>query len=185
MLLDDLEKRYGAQQKLSGFFNFAAMLPLSLCYVEVPYRVAALRDRRAKRNIFESSPFRKEIYTWFGQNFKSELLDMGISNQNIDIMIEHGMKPKLPNGQPYDFTIDHIKSLWLGGSNTMRNLCFLPGKLNHFKNVLEEMQKPLEGQEEPETILTIVPALKRGAHTGVPYIEGGYLPRTKNAGMYL
>lgn len=185
MLLDDLEKRYGTQQKLGDFFNFAANLPPSLCYVEVPYRTINPKTCQAARSQFESQTHRKVIYEWFGRNFGPELIDMGISCQSVDIMVEHGIRPKTPSGRPYDFTIDHMKSLWLGGSNKMKNLCFLPGKLNHFKNVLEQMQKPLEGQDIPEMILTIMPVTKRGVRTGVPYFEDGYLPRTKNAGLKL
>jgi len=106
-----------------------------------------------------------------------------IPSFEIDIMREFGRRPKGRNGERLDFTIDHIKSLFLNGQNTKHNWCLLPGKLNHFKNVLEGLQIVQKQPEKKGLLLTIVPKSVKGEHAAVPIIGGGFTPRTKNAGL--
>lgn len=184
--LSDLEAEFGNRPKLAGFFNFARSMPSSLIYEWRKYTIIPPKNVKRLRSSFNKSEFKIKTYQYFGSTYGAELVEMGITNTEIDRMISEGRRPKHKNGQPLDFTIDHMTSLGLGGLNDVRNFCFLPGKFNHFKDVLERLQigdNTVPGQRGE--VLTILPSKTGNKINRVPYFEGGYQPRVKNAGLKL
>ena len=184
--LRELERAHKDRIGLSGFFSFAHSLPPSLSFSIRSYTIATpLSVKRLRRN-FDRASKKRTIYKFFGQHFGNELLRMGVSHREIDNMVSKGLRPRDRFGNPLDFTVDHIKSLGLGGNNDLSNFCMLPGKYNHFKDVLERLQIGYE-QKPGQTgaYMTIVPTWYGSRRNRVPYFEGGYQPRIKNAGLKL
>ena len=178
-ILQDLERRYGQRKSLKGFFEFAGQLPESLEYVEVTYETKPPEYIREKRDTFETH--RSDFYRQFAEAHGEDLLAMGISNTAIDRMLQFGYRPKSRLGEVLDISIDHILSLQFGGNNSFRNICLLSGKINHFKNILEQLQ--INTQEGSNKIITIMPKYINGRRAAVPIIQGGFKPRIKNAGL--
>ncbi len=182
-LLQPLIKHYSDMPRAKDMFNFAANLPLSLEFVEIPLRLANSDHVATLRKRLGKTKRRRTLYQMFGAKCGRLLQAMGITNPEIDKMVEEGLRPKSPGGEPLDFTIDHMLSLSLGGTNEFANLCLLPGKLNHLKNVLERMQieRP-RGAAKDGLLTTIMPRMASDHREQVPFIEGGYGIRIENAG---
>jgi hypothetical protein len=184
-ILDALQKKHEQNPRLRDFFAFAAQIPPSLTYQKIFYSLRRPERVHILRREFKKMVFRQNLYRWFGENYGGELVTMGIPNREVDSMISSGTRPKDHRGERLDFSIDHIQSLSIGGKNSLTNFCFLPGKLNHFKGILEDLQitQP-DGTRKPEgTLVTLVPKRVKGRYNAVPYIEGGYPPRISNKGV--
>ena len=166
-VLQYLEDRYGEREKLSGFFNFAAQLPESLEYRIIEYSLQPQKIVAQRRKEFMA--LTPSIYRWLAKEHPIGLLEMGVSHTEIDTMRVSGRRPKGRNFERLDFTIDHMKSLFLGGNNRRKNFCLLSGKFNHFKNVLETLQIN-ELETHTGNILTIYPRSINGQQVAVPYI---------------
>lgn len=180
--LDLLECKFKDRPNLKEFFDFAANLPPSLEYRVIEYtrpsskKIAQLRDKFGK-------PSRKRtMYRWFAKNYQAELLLMNVPKAEIDRMLETGYRPRGPNRETLDLTIDHMHSFWLGGKEVLLNHCMLPDLYNHFKNVLERLQVNDREVLHERLIMTIGPREKNGRINRVPYIEGGFKCKINNDG---
>ncbi len=183
-LLEPLIRHYSDLPRAKDMFNFAAALPPSLEFVQVPIKIIPPSRVRNLRTKFRLAPsIKKNFFIWLGTSYATELQSMGIHHFQIDEMVLNGHRPKDPYGQRLDFTIDHILSLSLGGTNQLPNLCLLSGKINHLKNILEHTQiEDPRGAAKDGLLTTIMPRLTGNIRCPVPYIEGGYQIRIENAG---
>lgn len=182
-LLEPLIQHYSDVPRAKDMFNFAASLPPSLEFVQVPLRLADPSDVAKFRKKFSKPSRRRTLYKVLGLSCAPQLQNMGISNPQIDKMVGEGLRPKYEDGQPLDFTIDHMLSLSLGGTNAFGNVCLLPGKLNHLKNVLERLQiLTPRGAANDGFLTTIMPRMTGDGREHVPFIKGGYPIRIENAG---
>lgn len=182
-LLEPLIRHYSHVPRAKDMFNFAASLPPSLEFVQIPLRLTDTEQVARLRKRFDKASRRRNLYRLLGGLYAPQLQAMGIGNPQIDRMVQEGLRPKSPAGEPLDFTIDHMLSLSLGGTNEITNLCLLPGKLNHLKNILERLQieRP-RGAAKDGLLTTIMPRMAGEYREQVPFIEGGYQVRIENAG---
>ncbi len=182
-LFEPLIRHYSYIPGARDMFNFAAKLPPSLEFVQIPLQCADPIEVARLRRKFSKASRRRTLYRLLGDTCTLQLQAMGISNAQIDRMVYDGLRPQDPSGAPLDFTIDHMLSLSLGGTNQFHNLCLLPGKLNHLKNILERIQiTDPRGAARDGFMTTIMPRMVRDCREHVPFIEGGYQIRIENAG---
>lgn len=171
-LLDEIREKYGQNASYHAFFNDIAGLPPSLRLASVEVNVI-YDSTQAARKRFERRT-KPGFLKWLARYHGGRLLEMGISNFEIDRMLDQGFLPKNRAGQKLDCTIDHILSLQFGGTNDFKNLCLLSGFYNKMKSKLESIQ--LTGGER-NTFITIVPAATDGVDERIPYMQNGFEPR--------
>jgi hypothetical protein len=73
-------------------------------------------------------------------NYRDQLIEIGISEVEIDEMARSGKFPCLPSGEQYPLNIEHINDREYGGTNLHENLILMPRRINEQKNKLKTIQ---------------------------------------------
>ncbi len=146
-------------------------LPPALELVDIPFIRAGSAEVKRRRRLF-SHDVKPAFLRYLGQNHAPALGAMGLNEDAIAMMRDHGDYPQNMRGQRMNASIDHIVSLNFGGSNDFSNLVLLPRRLNDIKKKLGNLQ--LQHGREDDMNMTDAPRPVDGATPHVPYIEGGF-----------
>lgn len=117
---------------------------------------------------------RKRIYKTIAIEQAARLRSMGLSDDEITFMKEHGTSPKR-DGVRIDLSVEHIIPMNVSGNSEIENLHIIPRYLNNFFAWFSEIQR--NGRDEG-SIVTI-----EARHDGseeqpyIPLIPGGFRPQ--------
>jgi hypothetical protein len=107
---------------------------------------------------------------------KNRLSHMGVKMQHIAQLATTGELPRHEDGkQIYDFSIEHIHDIALGGESVFDNLCIYPLYLNNMKSAFISTQFTDAAKRKiPDEIITFFPVDQDGSIPKVPMVPGGY-----------
>lgn len=102
---------------------------------------------------------------------------MGLSDQHIQQM-KQGLQPTAKDGRPMNLTVDHVRELTLGGTNSLDNLRLVPEYINALRNnlIISQIQAP--DLQMDRLVSITLPADAQGNIPLAPYFPMGYQPST-------
>lgn len=164
-----------AEEALAFFDKVIDNLPEGFEFRAIRQRPdTGISDERA----YFSPQMRKDFYRAVCRvpENKTRLLEMGVEPQHIAGLAATGEMPRDKDGQKlYDFSIEHIHDIYLGGESVFENLCIYPLYLNNMKSAFIATQfTDAARKKAPDEIITFVPIDKDGTIPKVPMIPGGY-----------
>jgi len=127
------------------------------------------RARRRKRTIFGLA----------AQKHPEALLQMGLTQTDIDWIRENRTVPFYDQNRRYDLSLDHIIEIARGGSAGPENTVIVPYHINFVRSYLHHYQM---SQPDLKTYLTLKYRESSDKPRLVPYIEGGFRDYDASAG---
>lgn len=159
-----------------ALFHALSHLPPAFELVAFDRRRASPDDVRQRRAVFNRE-VKPDFLRHLAEDHEADLAAMGLNAQAIERMRDGDM-PENTGGQRLNASVDHIRSLSLGGTNDFDNLALVPRWLNALKDRLEnpQLDAPLPGG----AIVTIAPRRVEGAYPKVPPVAGGFTRAGRN-----
>ncbi|MCB1538296.1 MAG: hypothetical protein H6865_03570 [Rhodospirillales bacterium] len=171
-LLTELEGRIPAD-----LFNALATLPPSLALARIAYKRATPDTVRQRRGAF--STIKSEFLQYMANHHAENLRAMNLTDQSIEAMRLYGMFPQNRPGERMDMSVDHKRSLSMGGDNGFDNLMLLPDRFNALKDELEKAQRS-DTTNTQASLITILPA---DPGDQIPFIPGGFAKASRKSKM--